>query len=132
MTNSLSSFWRKLRVLSPIFATIIIPIAIAFITQSYTKSIKESEIGVQYIRIAINILQEPPSNEIISLREWAIDVIDHYSDVPLNQDARTELRKNKIYIFRNVLKHIRRKIEDDPEIIHEDIFGKGPIDVFAQ
>ena len=100
--NSLSSFWQKLKILSTLIATILIPVVIAFMTQSYTKSIKQNEIGVRYIEIAVRILETPQNEQIPHLRDWAIDVIGHYSDVPLDEGAKFELHNNELELIKSL------------------------------
>jgi hypothetical protein len=59
------------------------------------------EMGVKMIEIALGILAEKP-DESKPLRNWAVDVLDHYSkqaEVPLTEDAKTNLRDKPLPIF---------------------------------
>lgn len=53
------------------------------------------EMNVKMVEIAVGILSQEPKDNIASAREWAADVIDHYSDVDLSPSARTALVNNR-------------------------------------
>ena len=93
----LSPAWEKAKILSVLIASIVIPIVIAFIGNAYTKSIKNNEINIRYVELAINILNEPPETEgefeNLALRSWAIEIINNYSEIPLSQGAILELEQ---------------------------------------
>ena len=57
---------------------------------------KESENRVKYLELAIGILRSPPSEDTENLRVWAIDVMDKYSEVSINQKMKQELAKKRI------------------------------------
>jgi hypothetical protein len=46
--------------------------------------------------LAVQILQQEPSGENENIRNWAIEVINSYSDIPINEKTQTELKKIKI------------------------------------
>jgi hypothetical protein len=45
------------------------------------------------IEIAVGLIRQPPSDEVQPAREWAVNVIEYYSDVKLSQKARAALLK---------------------------------------
>ena len=105
----LDPIWQKARITSVLIASILIPIIVAFIGNSYTKAIKDNEIGVRYVELAIKILAEKPDSnsegtersqglENKAVRKWAAEVIDHYSEVKLSSDAMNELEQQKLLI----------------------------------
>ena len=107
----LDPIWQKARITSVLIASVLIPIIIAFIGNSYTKAIKDNEIGVRYVELAVKILAEKPgsnsegtevSNDLENkaVRKWAAEVIDHYSEVKLSPDAMNELERQKLLIQR--------------------------------
>jgi hypothetical protein len=115
MSNSenieLDPIWQKARITSVLIASVLIPIIVAFIGNSYTKAIKDNEIGVRYVELAIKILAEKPDSkpegtkdsnrlENKAVRKWAVEVIDHYSDVKLPTDAMEQLEMQ--LLIRNV------------------------------
>lgn len=79
-----------------IFATILIPLAIAIVGYWVSSAIKESENRVKYIELAIGILEKPPSTDNENIRLWAIEVMDKYSEVPINEKMKLELTKSPI------------------------------------
>ena len=105
----LDPIWQKVRITSVLIASVLIPIIIAFIGNSYTKAIKDNEIGVRYVELAVKILAEKPGSnsegtevssdlENKAVRKWAAEVIDHYSEVKLSPDAMNELERQKLLI----------------------------------
>jgi hypothetical protein len=45
------------------------------------------------VELAVSLLSQPPSQENRNLREWAIEVMDRYSGVPLSDKAKEDLHK---------------------------------------
>ena len=64
-------------------------------------TLKQQEIRVEYVQIAISILSEEPTDEL-QLRAWAVDVLQEYSPVPLDSTA-LKLLKNKPFPARRAL-----------------------------
>ncbi len=89
--NDLPIIWEKLRVISTFIATILIPLVIAFVSQSYTKTLKDNEIGVKYVELAVGILREPPEKTPKHLRQWAVEIVNNHSTVPMSVQAIREL-----------------------------------------
>ena len=89
--DSLPPIWQKMRVASTMVASIVIPLVLALVGQSYTAALKQNEIGARYVDMAITILKEPPGPENTGLRRWAIGVINYNSQVPLTAEASREL-----------------------------------------
>lgn len=101
--NALPLFWEKLRIIATVLATILIPIVIAVVSQSYTSALKQNEIGVRYVELAIGILRVPPEESPERLRAWAIDVVNSYSEVPLPEGALLELKEYQLNVFLRVM-----------------------------
>jgi hypothetical protein len=55
--------------------------------------VREREIDVKMVEIAVGLIRQPPTDNVQPAREWAIEVIDHYSDVKLSAQARATLLK---------------------------------------
>ena len=56
-------------------------------------------LGVKMIEIAIGLLAEKPDPSTKVLRDWAVDILAHYSRaVPLSAEAKDELRKRALPI----------------------------------
>ena len=68
------NYWDKARIIG----TFLIPIIIAIFGYFINHTIKENEIRLKYIEIALNILREEPNQETTGLRSWAIDVVQKF------------------------------------------------------
>jgi len=102
-SKNLPAGWYKAKIFFEILAilvgTILIPILISHSTKEYSKSLKEREIGIRYVELAINILREDPAKQDMEdLRTWAIAVINKYSSIPLSEKSKNELMKKKLEI----------------------------------
>lgn len=75
---------------------VVIPLAVALGGWWISTAIQESQNRVKYIELAINVLQTPPSSDTPNLRVWAIEVMDNYSEVPLSDELKRELRTKRI------------------------------------
>jgi hypothetical protein len=96
MASTLLSKWEKAKIVSVILATVVIPLAVALVGNWYSKALKEREIQVRYVEIALEILSKEPTEKNTYLRQWAIDVIDFYSDIKVPKEARDELVRERI------------------------------------
>lgn len=85
-----------LRDISAIIAAAIIPLIIAVSGNHINSTIKDKEIELQYVKIAIDILKSQPTEESKALRDWSISVIQKYSVVPLTAKAVSELQSNPL------------------------------------
>lgn len=89
--NKKRDVWDKLSSLSGFIASVLVPIVIALVGHSYTSAIKEAENRVRYTELAISILKEDPEKDRNDVREWAVDVINQYSGVPMSANVRQQL-----------------------------------------
>jgi|TARA_B110000908_G_C10006510_1_gene336555 SMC interacting uncharacterized protein involved in chromosome segregation len=89
--------WNKLKALSTIIASIFVPIAIVIIGNSYSTALKESEIQVRYVELAVEILKEDPSKKRSNMREWAVDLINNYSEIEIDLETRNELLRDPLF-----------------------------------
>jgi hypothetical protein len=53
--------------------------------------VREREINVKMVEIAVGLLREDPKGRLQPAREWAVQVIDDNSDTPLSDAARQAL-----------------------------------------
>jgi len=86
-----SIYLEWVKALSTAAATILIPVAIAFVGNSFSQATKEREIEASFVELSIEILREPPSGDSenpSAIRSWAIDVINEYSGVAITDEAR--------------------------------------------
>ena len=67
------------------------PLVIALVGNWYTAAIKEAENRVKYTELAISILKDSPEEDKNEVREWAVDVINQYSGVPMSDDVKKQM-----------------------------------------
>ena len=86
-------FWDIVRIVAGAAGVVAIPVVLGIVGFEVNLSLKERDVRLRTVELAVGILQENPqaSPETPVLREWAMDVIDNYSGVPLPKDARSEL-----------------------------------------
>lgn len=85
-------YWDKASVVADflkIFAIVIVGVVINF-------TLKTSELNVQYVKIATDILRAKPDSGTKPLREWAVKVLSEKSDIPLSEEAITDLLDKKL------------------------------------
>jgi hypothetical protein len=92
------SKWAGLKAISVFLASVLIPVVIFLGGNSFSKAIKDKEIKLRYIEIAVQILQQEPNENNKDIRNWAIKVISKYSEVPINEETAKELMKLRIPI----------------------------------
>ena len=91
--EQLPAIWEKARILSVIIATLAVPVVVAYIGNSLSREQKRDEISAKYVELAIEILKTPPHEDTRALRSWAIDVVNHFSQVPISDEVRRELQR---------------------------------------
>ena len=90
-------FHDRLLIWAKAASLVLIPAAIAFATIWIDAGIKHRQANLEMVRLAVGILQQDPEETgLVALREWSMDVIDHFGEVPLPVSAREELRTTPI------------------------------------
>jgi hypothetical protein len=84
------------RDISAIIAAIVIPVTLAISGNHINSTIKDKEIRLQYVGIAVDILKSKPTDETKALRDWSILVIQEYSTIPFSTNAINELQSNPL------------------------------------
>ena len=80
--------WSKFRdaatAIAAVIAAIAVPIVIAVLGNKINLSLKDRDVKIKTVELAISILKDDPQKNPESpvLREWAMTVIDTYSGVP--------------------------------------------------
>ncbi len=98
--------------LSKLIATIIIPLVIFFVGQSYTKSQIESQVRSEYIKMGVGLLANEPNEKNAEVRKWAIKLINHYSEVKFTAEAQKELEQNSFLLaFVSTLGNMEKEVE---------------------
>ena len=90
--HSPKDIWDKWKIVS----TILIPVVLGVAGYFINSSIKEKEIKLKYIEIAVGILQENPSEDKRGLRLWAIDILQKHALIPLSGEAINELKSTAL------------------------------------
>ena len=85
-----------IEVFAKVVASIAIPLVIAISGTSINSTIKEKEIGLKYVEVAVGILKSKPTPETGELRNWAISIIQRHSTIPLSEKAIEELQVNPL------------------------------------
>jgi len=100
MSRSIGSGWEIAKVISQIIGALLIPLVIAIVGLIVNSSLKDKEVNQQMVNLAIEILKIEPSQTVQqnALREWAVDVIDELSTIPLTEDAKRILLNEPLLI----------------------------------
>lgn len=83
--------WDRAKTLSTLFATVFLPLVLAWIANTYSSALKEREIQGKFVELAVSILREEPTKQATGLREWATEVLNKYSGVPFNAETKKAL-----------------------------------------
>jgi hypothetical protein len=97
MKNDLNS-WEKSRILGNLIATILIPVVIVLVANWYTSAMKERELSIKYVELAIGILREEPKKDSEDIRIWAVDIVNTYSKVKISKSLKEKLLLESIKI----------------------------------
>jgi hypothetical protein len=85
--------WDKVQVTAVSTAAVAVPVALALIGHAFNNAIKEKDVRVKTVEIAISVLnQDPEKVKTPHLRNWAISVVDRFSGIQLQQEASEELK----------------------------------------
>jgi len=82
-----------------IVISLIVTAGIGISSLLFSTSIKQTETRAQMVALAVGILKEKPPEkdpQAMALREWAIEVIDEYSGVDVEENAREILRNSAL------------------------------------
>ena len=61
-----SDGWDKAKAVSTILASVVIPVAVAFVGNSYSNALKEREFQIRYVELALQILAKEPNDKNIT------------------------------------------------------------------
>lgn len=83
--------WEKAKTISSIISAIVIPMVLAWIGHGFTSALKERELQGKFVELAVQILREEPDKQAAGLRDWATQVLNKYSGVPLSAETKKAL-----------------------------------------
>lgn len=89
-------FFDKLLVVSQILSLIVIPLVIFIVGQNIEKAISDRQVKTKYIEIAVSILNQKPTEKTEPLRNWALDVVQSYSEIKLSDKALAILKSTSL------------------------------------
>jgi hypothetical protein len=104
-----------------ILGKIILPVVLLIIANNFSRVIKEKEIKYQYIEIATGILSQPSSVNDESLRRWAVDIINRYSEIKLNDSLKIKLVDGNINLPKPMVNEMPMEGEQRLELIREEL-----------
>ena len=87
-------WWNRAEIGSKVFAAIVVPVVLGFFGWRIQLSLQQADVGARMVEMAVEILRLDPSadeTEPDAMRQWAIDLLSHYSDVPIPDDMREQL-----------------------------------------
>ncbi len=96
MSDELPLGWKKAQTLGTILAAVLVPVVVGLVGHAVNQSVKENELSLSYIQLAVGILKDEPKPGTEGLRGWAIDVVNNYSSVKLSADAKEELKERPL------------------------------------
>jgi hypothetical protein len=59
------------------------PIAVAYTAGKIADNSAQRAANVELVKLSVGILQDIPTDSTRDLRRWAVDVLAHYSEVPI-------------------------------------------------
>ncbi|KKW82397.1 hypothetical protein AAV96_00320 [Acinetobacter sp. AG1] len=83
--------WQKTEILSKVIGAVLIPVAIVYLSNQMASANKQRDSETKFVELATIILNKEPtpnqSAESKNLREWAVNVINKFSSVPMSQQT---------------------------------------------
>lgn len=101
----------------PILQGVVIPVVIAICGYLIQDAIKQKEINSRLVELSIQILNEKPMKEKVPIRMWAVDVINKYSKIKLDDRSKSLLIYNAYFIT---------NLKDDTEMRDDAILAEEP------
>jgi hypothetical protein len=98
--------------------TLIIPVVLAVCTYFIQGAIQQKEINGRILELAIEILSEKPTKEKVTIRTWAVEVVNRYSEVSLDE------RMQSMLIYNATFMNPASPWRDDDILHDDDIFSK--------
>ena len=99
-TRELDPRWEIGKIIVQFVGVALIPVVIASVGFALNAALSEREANQQMVILAIDILKTQPdiSTQDSALREWAIEVLDEFSRIPLNTDAKRILLNEPLIV----------------------------------
>lgn len=72
-----------------------------------SEAAKEKEISLAYVQMSVDILSRPPEKSQENLRKWAVDIVQNYAPVRLNERTAAELTTEQSLPPSTVIKQVQ-------------------------
>ncbi|HSA80412.1 MAG TPA: hypothetical protein VLE23_06290 [Geminicoccaceae bacterium] len=93
-SESSKDFWEKFSVISGFLAAVFMPLALGLAGHWFASAIterenrlKQQEFFRQWVQLALDILRDPGTAQQKDLREWAIAIVNHYTDPAIQMQS---------------------------------------------
>ena len=119
--------------ITKIIGSVLIAPAIALVGYFYSNAIKEQEIGLQYTKLAIDILKQDVESKNSPLRKWSTSLINEYSKIPLSSEAeKLLLDKPLVYPHKDIdyTMNIMRTFKEENETVRLTLQNNMPHTIF--
>ncbi len=90
------SIWDKISTTSNLISAVLIPIVLGYIGNSVSLALKESDVDLKLVELAVDVLKQEPEQGDSSLRIWAIAVLNEKSPIPIETKVQESLVKRPI------------------------------------
>jgi hypothetical protein len=84
--------WDKAQIITNCFAVVVL----GFIGGCIDSTLKRRDSNVKMIEVAVGVLRSKPDETSGELRNWAMDVINQYSEVKITERLREVLKTNRL------------------------------------
>lgn len=85
--------WDKLQIVGAIVGAVAVPVVVIILGQWLTQSLKQGDTNARLVEVAVGVLKTDPKTTegVPGLRDWAVKVINKYSELPLPEQSAKEL-----------------------------------------
>jgi hypothetical protein len=90
------SLLEEIQICTNILLKIAVPVIFLILGLSINNSYKERDVRQKYIEIAVGILSNKPSPDTLSLRNWAINTINHNAETKMTTEVKEFLKQNPL------------------------------------
>jgi peptidoglycan L-alanyl-D-glutamate endopeptidase CwlK len=81
----------KIKDIAIAVSSVISAVAIPVVGYWVSSAVKNKEIEGKFVELAVTILKEEPKASQLNLRQWATEIINHYSGISLSKEAASDL-----------------------------------------
>lgn len=91
--------WDKLGVIAGLLGSVAIPLVLViagyYVQKSLSDILRQEQHGEKLVEIAAAVLSANPESHAArpEIRDWAVAVLNHYSEVPLSKEAESALKE---------------------------------------